>query len=65
MTYEEEMRQLSQAIREGTKKITRTPETAKAYLVELGVVTPDGKLTPEYGGEPDEESDRSYRLSRM
>ena len=55
MTYEEEMRQLSQAIREGTKKITRTPETAKAYLVELGVVTPDGKLTPEYGGEPDEE----------
>ena len=54
MTYDERMRQLAKAIRDGTEKITRTPETAKAYLVELGVVTPDGKLTPEYGGEPDE-----------
>ena len=55
MTYEENMRQLSQAIKNGTKKITRTPETAKAYLIKLGAITPDGKLTPRYGGEPDEE----------
>ena len=54
MTYEEEMRQLSQAIKNGTERITRSPEAAKAYLIRLGVVTPDGKLTPEYGGEPDE-----------
>ena len=54
MTYEEDMRQLAQAIREGTKKITRTPETAMAHLVKLGMLTPDGKLTPRYGGKLDE-----------
>ena len=32
-------------------EITRTPETARAYLVELGIATEDGKLTKEYGGE--------------
>ena len=54
MTYEEDMRRLAQAIREGTKRITRTPETALAHLVKLGMLTPDGKLTPRYGGEPEE-----------
>ena len=54
MTYDERMRQLAKAIRDGTKEITRTPETAKAYLIRLGAITPDGKLTPRYGGEPDE-----------
>ena len=54
MTYEEDMRQLAKAIRDGTEKITRTPEKAKAYLIELGAITPDGKLTARYGGEPDD-----------
>ena len=33
------------------KKITRTPEAAKAYLQGVGILTPKGNLTRRYGGK--------------
>ena len=33
------------------KKITRTPEAAKAYLRGIGILTPKGNLTRRYGGK--------------
>ena len=35
---------------ETTAKYTVSKEAARAYLIELGIHTADGQLTPEYGG---------------
>jgi len=32
------------------KKIARSPAAAKAYLQEVGILTPGGNLTRRYGG---------------
>ena len=64
MTYEKDMRRLGQAIRDGTKRITRTPETALAHLVKLGMLTADGRLTPRYGGAPEEGTAAGGRASQ-
>lgn len=37
-------------IKRHTEQYTRTPEEAKALLVQEGIFTEDGTLTPEYGG---------------
>lgn len=34
-----------------TKEITSTPETARNWLISLGVYNEDGSLTPEFGGQ--------------
>lgn len=41
---------IKKMIAEFTRKICASRETARAYLVELGTHTPDGKLTRQYGG---------------
>ena len=33
------------------KKITSSPEAAKAYLQGVGILTPKGNLTRRYGGK--------------
>ena len=33
------------------RKITRTPEAAKAYLQGIGILTSKGNLTRRYGGK--------------
>ncbi|WP_273187390.1 hypothetical protein [Hyphomonas adhaerens] len=35
---------------EFTAKVTVSPEAALAYLKELGILTPTGKLSKKYGG---------------
>jgi hypothetical protein len=41
-------REFKRAARAFTLKATRTPETALAVLVEMGIYTPKGKLTKNY-----------------
>jgi hypothetical protein len=47
---EEKMRQEVKIIREGTNKLLRSKETARAFLRKNGFITPTGKLTKRYGG---------------
>jgi len=50
---------MKRMINEHTAEHASSPEKARAYLVKLGTHTPDGDLTPEYGGPPREgEQDR-------
>jgi hypothetical protein len=39
-----------EALRRATRKICRTKESARKFLVDHGYHTPDGKLTKRYGG---------------
>lgn len=47
---EEDVQREVQDIREESERISASKETAKAYLIELGYLTVDGKLSPQYGG---------------
>ena len=38
------------ALRDAGRKIRRTPETARAFLIKHGFITKSGKLTKRYGG---------------
>jgi len=38
------------AIKKGTKEITRSRKTARAWLIEHGFMTKAGNLTKRYGG---------------
>lgn len=38
------------AMSRAAKRINRSPESARAYLVKRGFVTPNGRLTKQYGG---------------
>ncbi len=38
------------AIKRASKRIFRSKKTAKAWFVEHGFITKDGKLTKRYGG---------------
>ena len=49
MTKEEYERELK-ALRDASKEICRTPETARAFLIKHGFITKSGKLTKRYGG---------------
>ena len=49
MTKEEYERELK-ALRDFGKKIRRTPETSRAFLIKYGFITKSGKLTKRYGG---------------
>ena len=51
MTDEERRAKVLEAIRVGTIKHAATQETARAYLISLGIYYEDGRLRPEYGGE--------------
>jgi hypothetical protein len=37
-----------EALRVFGKELTSSPEKARAYLVQAGIITPDGKLTEQY-----------------
>ncbi|MEI6418666.1 MAG: hypothetical protein WCO82_06340 [Sphingomonadales bacterium] len=50
MTHNERNDAILRRIREQSKKIAASPETARAYLVSKGFYTADGKLTEQYGG---------------
>jgi hypothetical protein len=39
-----------EALRRTGKKIRKTPETAKAFLIKHGFITKEGRLTKRYGG---------------
>jgi hypothetical protein len=45
---DDEKRKQRAAIRKAAQKATSTPEAAKRFLVEAGIVTPSGKLTKAY-----------------
>lgn len=49
---DEQREKLKEFIKKHTEEVCKTPESALAYLVKLGTHTPDGNLTPEYGGPP-------------
>jgi len=38
------------SIKKGTKEITRSRKTARAWLIKHGFMTKTGKLTKRYGG---------------
>lgn len=42
--------QFLEMVREYEEKYLTSPESALRQLVHMGICTPDGKLTPEYGG---------------
>lgn len=42
---------IKKIIHDRTEEICKSPESARAYLISLGIYTEDGKLTPRYGGE--------------
>jgi hypothetical protein len=46
----EESERVIKELREAGKKIRRTPETARAFLIKHGFITKGGKLTKRYGG---------------
>ena len=48
---EEEVREEIKAMRETSKEITKSKETAFQFLVDNGFITRKGKLTPRYGGK--------------
>lgn len=52
MNLAERNAKIIEAIRATTKEATRTPETARAFLIAEGIYTEDGELAPEYGGPP-------------
>ncbi len=47
---EKEVREEIEAIRAASREIRKSPQSALDFLVKNGFVTPDGKLTKEYGG---------------
>lgn len=50
---------------EGVRARSRTPAEARAYLVQIGIVNPDGDLTPEYGGPPRDGQEDERPASEM
>ena len=48
---EEEVREEIKAMQKASKKITKDSKTAFNFLVDNGFITPDGKLTKQYGGK--------------
>lgn len=50
MTNAEYVAKIRELVESRTKRGARTKEQALAQLVEEGIATRDGKLTPEYGG---------------
>lgn len=57
MLSDDARREIRQLIRDHTAKNIKSPEAAQASLVRRGVYTPQGDLTPEYGGEPKDKAD--------
>ncbi len=43
-----EVRREINVIKRTARKITKSPATAKAFLIKAGIVTPKGKLAPQY-----------------
>ena len=41
---------LHEAIEEGAQRAMQSPETARAFFRELGVIDEQGQLTPAFGG---------------
>lgn len=52
MTREERNAKIIACIRKRTKEICKTPESAMAYLVRIGIYDEDGNLSANYGGKP-------------
>lgn len=50
MTDAERNARIRKAMAAVTARLVQSPEEARAFLVREGIHTPDGKLTPEYGG---------------
>jgi hypothetical protein len=50
MTKTQRNQQLADAFRRHTAKVTATKESARSYLIGLGIYSPDGQVAPEYGG---------------
>ena len=50
MQSEQEIKKMVINMKEWGKKIAATPESAKQALVEMGIVTKNGKLSKNYGG---------------
>lgn len=38
------------ALKKVTDRITKDPKEARRFLIEAGIITKDGKLSPNYGG---------------
>ncbi len=45
---DEEFKQSLASIRKFSKEVSSTPEKARAILVEIGVLDPDGNISEEY-----------------
>ncbi len=48
---EKEYEELLDSMRKQTEEICKTKESARKWLVDLGVNKEDGSLHPNYGGE--------------
>jgi len=55
----DEMREaIKQALKRRRAFNEANPEAARAALIRMGILTPDGKIAPEYAKEPDSASYR-------
>jgi hypothetical protein len=54
VTQQERNDKIRQAIADYDAEMLRTPGAARAGLIAMGIYQQDGRLSPEYGGEPEE-----------
>lgn len=47
---DEERERIKKLLRDHTKRVCQSPETARRSLIDSGIYTEDGELAPEYGG---------------
>ena len=56
---DDERAKIRQAIRDNAARTTSSPEAARAALVRMGIVNPDGSIAAEYKEKPDDVPYRS------
>jgi hypothetical protein len=56
---EQERTAIKQILQEQVRFHEANPQAARAFLLQTGIYTSSGELTPEYGGPPEEPKQNS------